>query len=302
MAVFAGKTNISNGGNNDRAILGKFYEFPNTFGDQRIVYSGATGAGTGVSPADAYTTLIAAQTGATASNDDTIYVLPGHAEDVAGAAAMTFSKAGITYKGVGKGRTRPVLTWKTSTAAQIIVSGAQTTFENIVFDFTGIDAVVAAISVTAADVTFRNCEFITNVAAAGAVLGIVTAATAARLTVEDCKFLGTFANSGTTTTAQIKHEVGVDYVIQRNYFVGKLTQAILNATAITNGLIADNYFHIGTGTEAISMHASSAGLVTNNRICVASGTAPVIGAAMSYTKNSYTTEGNGPTGGTADAI
>lgn len=298
-----GKTRLANGGANELAVLQALYLFPGIVGNTFFASSGAgASGGPGAAPENAYATLIQAMNAATASNGDVVLVCPAHAESVVGAAGMTFSKAGITYQGLGVGRNRPTITFSTSTAAQIIISGANTTFKNIIFDFTGIDAIVAAISITAADVTFEDCEFICNAAAAGVVLGILTAATASRLRIERCKFLGTFSNSGTTTTAQVKHEVGADYVIKNNYFVGKMTQAILNATTIVNGLIADNYFHVGTGTLAISMETASAGLVANNRICVASGTTPVAGAAMSYTKNSYTTEGNGPTGGTADAI
>lgn len=279
----------------------RFTGTPN-FGNLFFVDSVAGSASGGYGPDGGSATLIQAQAAAAASNDDVVYVAPNHAEAIIGAAGMTFSKAGVTYQGLGQGRKRPTITWGTATAAQMIVSGAGITFRNFVFDFTGFDAIVAAISVTGADVAFEDCEFIVNSATIGVVLGILTAATATRFRVERCKFVGTFANTGTTVTACIKHEVGADYIIRGNYFVGKMTQAILNATTITNGLIADNYFHIGTGTVALTMETASAGLVANNRICVASGTTPVVGAAMSYTKNSYTTEGNGPTGGTADAI
>lgn len=282
------KTDFPNGGANDRAILNKFYEPNKPLGDIRYVDSvnGSSG-GTGFSPQSAYATLIQAQSAATASNDDVVYVVPGHVEDVAAAAAMTFSKAGVRYVGLGVGRGRPTLTWKTSTAAQVIVSGARITFENMVFDLTGIDAVVAAFSVTGVDVTFLDCEFITNSATAGCVLGILTAATADRLRVERCRFVGPATNSGTTTTAQIKHEVGVDFVIRDCYFTGKMTQAILNATTNLRGLIDNNRFVIGTGTVAITMAAASTPLISNNRINVPSGTAPIVAAAGFCVGNSY---------------
>lgn len=283
-----------------RAAL-RFTDTPNAgnlfFADS---VNGSSTAGYG--PDGGSATLIQAQALATAGNDDIVFVANDHAEAVAGAAGMTFSKAGVTYQGLGRGRNRPTITFGTAIGAQIIVSGANITFRNIIFDFTGFDAITAAISVTGADVAFENCDFLINSATIGVVLGILTAATATRFRVENCRFLGAFTNAGTTVTACIKHEVGADYIIRGNYFIGKMTQAILNATTIVNGLIADNYFHIGTGTVALTMETASAGLVVNNRICVASGTTPVVGAAMSYTKNSYTTEGNGPTGGTADAI
>lgn len=260
------------------------------------------GASTGgLGPDSAAATLIQAQTLATASADDVVYVSPSHAESITGAAGMTFSKAGVTYQGLGKGRLRPTITFSTGTDAQMIVSGANIVFRNFVFDFTGIDAIVAAISVTGADVAFEDCEFITNSGTAGVVLGILTAATAARFRVERCSFIGPATNTGTTTTAQIKHEVGVDYVIRDCYFTGKMTQAILNATAVLRGQIHNNRFVVATGTVAITMHASSTPFITNNRINVPSGTAPITAAAGFVAGNIYSAAA-GVTAGTASTI
>lgn len=274
---------------------------PSTTGDYYFV-SSTTGAGgnNGKSPSRAFATIAQASAAATASNGDVVVILPGHVETVSAAAYATLSKAGVTYIGLGTGRNRPTLTWS-ATASQIIVSGANSSFENIVFNFAGIDAVVAAISVTSADVSFVNCEFVTNTATIGCVLGIVTAATATRLRVENCRFLGTAANTGTTTTAQIKHEVGIDYVIKNNYFTGKMTQSILNATAVLGGLIDNNRFVVATGTVAITMHASSTPFISNNRINVPSGTAPIVAAAGFVAGNIYSAAA-GVTAGVASTI
>lgn len=258
----------------------------------------ATGGG---SPDIAAATLIQAQTLATASKGDVVYVGLGHAETIVGAAGMTFSKAGVIYEGLGHGRLRPTITFSTSTAAQLIISGANITFRNFVFDFTGIDAIVAAISVTGADVAFEDCEFITNSGTAGVVLGILTAATATRFRVERCRFLGPATNSGTTTTACIKHEVGVDYLFKDNYFTGKMTQAILNATAVLRGEIVSNRFVIATGTVCVTMHASSTPFIADNLINVASGTTPIVAAAGFVAGNKYSAAA-GVTAGTALTI
>lgn len=269
---------------------------------QVLFVDSATGdSGGGVSPDAPCATLIQAQSLATASVGDIVQIAPGHAEAIIAAAGMTFSKAGVTYVGQGNGRNRPTITFSTDTAAQMIVSGANITFKNIVFDFTGIDAIVAAISITGADVAFEDCEFIVNSGTAGVVLGILTAATAARLRIERCRFLGPATNTGTTVTACIKHEVGVDYVIRGCYFTGKMTQAILNATAVLRGLIDDNRFVIATGTVAITMHASSTPFITNNRINVPSGTAPITAAAGFVAGNIYSAAA-GVTAGTASTI
>lgn len=227
---------------------------------------------------------------ATADNNETIYVLGGHTEAFSAAAALTIATNGLTIIGLGNGNSRPTFTWGTSTAAQMIVSAAAITFRNLRFDFTGIDAIVAAISVTGADVAFEDCEFTCNNATIGVVLGILTAATATRFRVERCRFLGAATNSGTTTTAQIKHEVGVDFLIKDNYFEGKMTQAILNATAILRGNIDNNRMHIYTGTKGIALHASTPALISNNRIVVASGTSPSVATGATHIGNVYGTE------------
>lgn len=272
-----------------------------TYGSVLFCDSVAGSSTGGYIPTVGTATLIQAQSLATANKGDIVYVSPGHTESVIAAAGMTFSKAGVTYEGIGFGRLRPTITFSTDTAAQMIISGANITFRNFVFDFTGIDAIVAAISVTGADVAFEDCDFLTNAAAAGVVLGILTAATATRFRTERCNFMGPAVNSGTTTTACIKHEVGVDYVIRNCYFTGKMTQAILNATAVLRGLIDSNRFVIATGTLAVSVHASSTPFIVNNRINVPSGTTPITAAAGFVAGNVYSAAA-GVTAGTAVTI
>lgn len=292
---------MANAGNFQKARAAlRFTDVP-TMGSVWFADS-AGGASTGGYTPDAPTaTLIQAQTLATASVGDIVYVKPGHAETIVGAAGMTFSKAGVRYQGLGNGRNRPAITFSTDIAAQMIVSGANITFSNFFFDLTGIDAITAAISVTAADVAFEDCDFQCNSGTAGVVLGILTAATATRLRIERCNFLGPAVNTGTTTTAQVKHEVGVDYVIKDCYFTGKMTQAILNATAVLRGLIDSNRFVVATGTVAITMHASSTPFIVNNRINVPSGTAPIVAAAGFVAGNVYSAA-PGVTAGTASTI
>lgn len=277
----------------------RFVQLP-TLGDVFFANS-VTGSSTGGYVPEAGTaTLIQAQTLCTASNNDTVYVAPAHAESIIAAAGMTFSKAGVTYQGLGVGRLRPTITFSTDTAAQMIVSGANVTFRNFVFDLTGVSAIVAAISVTGADVAFEDCDFIISGGTNAPVLGILTAATATRFRVERCRFLGP-ATSTDTCTACIKHEVGVDYVIRDCYFTGKMTQAILNATAVLRGLIDSNRFVVATGTLAITMHASSTPFIVNNRINVPSGTTPITAAAGFVAGNVYSAAA-GVTAGTAVTI
>lgn len=286
------KTQFAGGGANDVATFMRYYMFPNILGNGLFVDSvGGAASNPAYSPDAAATTLILGQTAATANNEDFVLVAPGHAEAVSGAAGMTFSKAGVTYQGLGHGRKRPTITWGTAIGAQIIISGANITFRNLVFDFTGFDAITAAISVTGADVAFEDCDFVMQNSTISPAIGILTAATATRFRVERCRFLGVQTTSGGTLAACIKHEVGEDFLIRGCYFRAKCTQAIQNTTAIIAGLIAENYFHIFTGTKAIALTATNSLMeIINNRMVVASGTTPVVATGASMTGNTYTTE------------
>lgn len=233
-----------------------------------------------------FSTITTAIAACTASAGDVIYVAPGYTETITGAAGTVVNKAGITIIGLGNGTLRPTVTFTTAIGASFDVTAANVTIQNMVFTC-GIDAQTAMLNVTGADASFLNCEFNTNSGTVGAVLGILTAATATRLVVDDCRFLGPATNSGTTTTAQIKHEVGVDYQIKNSYFTGKMTQAILNATTVLRGAIQSNRFVVATGTVAITMAAASTPFITNNRINVPSGTTPIVAAAGFVAGNAY---------------
>lgn len=276
-------------------------QIPSTTGNYLFVSSviGSNG-NLGTNPGQPLATLAQAVTNATAANADVVIVLPGHAETIAGAAGIALSKSGLYFVAIGTGRLRPTITWATSTAAQMTITGANVTLDNFVFILSGVSAVVAAFSVTAADVAFLNCEFVISTGTNAPVLGILTAATAARLRVENCLFIGP-ATSTDTVTACIKHEVGIDYIIRNNVFKGKMTQAILNATTILGGLIDSNRFVIGTGTVAITVAAASTPFIVNNRINVPSGTAPIVAAAGFVSGNNYSAAA-GVTAGTASTI
>lgn len=273
-----------------------------SFGNIWFVSSvtGSDTANNGKAVNQAFATLDAADAAATASNNDIIYVLPGHTETLIAAAQVTLSKAGVTVIGLGVGRNRPIFNYTTAAGASFDISGANYTLINLVFNPTGVSAVTAAVNITSADVSLLDCEMQLSTGTNGAVLGILTAATAARLRVERCRFLGP-ATSTDTTTAAIKHEVGIDYVIRNCEFKGKMTQGILNATTVLGGLIDNNRFVIATGTLAISVAAASTPFITNNRINVPSGTTPITAAAGFVAGNVYSAAA-GVTAGTAVTI
>ena len=217
-----------------------------------------------------------------------------------GAAGIALSTAGVNIIGLGNGTDRPTISFTTAITAQMTITAANITIQNMIFT-AAFDAITAMISVTSAYVKFVDCEFNTNSGTVGAVLGILTAATATGFTVDNCRFIGPAINAGTTTTAQIKHEVGTDYVIKNSYFTGKMTQAILNATTILRGLIDSNRFVIATGTVGVTMAAASTPFITNNRFNLPSGTTPIVAAAGFVAGNVYSAAA-GVTAGTASTF
>lgn len=247
-----------------------------------------------------FTTLSAALTAAVADHGDVILLAEGYAETIVAAAGGGVAKAGVRIIGMGDGVNRPTFTFTTSTAASFDITAARVSISNCIFT-NGINSQTAMINVSTADVIFDSCEFNTNTGTTGAVLGILTAATATRLKVANSRFLGPATNTGATTTAQIQHEAGVDYLVENNYFTGKMTQAILNVATVLRGVIRSNVFVVATGTSAITMAAASTPMITNNRINVPSGTTPITAAAGFVAGNVYSAAA-GVTAGTASTI
>jgi hypothetical protein len=274
------------------ALSGYSYGAPmgNVFFVNSASSKAADTAGSGYSPEAPFATLAFAITQATASNDDVIVLLPGHSETLTAAGAVTVSKAGLRIVGLGTGRVRPVINYTTSTAASFDITAANVRVENVVFKPLGIDAVVAAVNVSAADAQFINCEFELANATNQAVLGILTTASADRLLVQDCFFHGS-TDAGTTAAVCL---VGGDSIrLLNNVFTGAYSSGVgaiqQITTSTTNCIVRDNLVQNFTAscTKAMVFTASSTGQISGNRMQILSGTAPITGAAISWVGGNY---------------
>jgi hypothetical protein len=120
----------------------------------------AIAAAEGTSPDTAVATIKAAYALCTASQGDTIVVLPGHAESISHAStSLSLTKAGVRIIGLGEGDTRPTITFDTANTASIPVSAASNSFENIIFVANFLSIAAAFTLSTAKAFTLRNCEF-----------------------------------------------------------------------------------------------------------------------------------------------
>jgi hypothetical protein len=177
---------------------------------------GGSDGNDGKSPQTPFSTLDYAIGQCSASRGDVIYVLPGHAETISGAAGVAIDVAGVSVIGLGRGSLRPTFNF-TATASTITMSAANCSVQNLLFTG-GVDAVVSYLVISAADCKVLNCEYrdvtgqctdgILTTAAAdrleiaglrhdGAVAAGTNAAIAIvggdRISIHDCDFDGNFA-------------------------------------------------------------------------------------------------------------
>ncbi len=268
--------------------------------------TGANSAGAGRNPLKPFASLDFAMSKVTSGAGDHIYLMPGHVETLT-AAGSSLGNGGVFVGatlsnnvkiiGLGVGRYRPTFNYTTAAGASMNVLAAGVLIRNCVFTPTGVSAVTAAINVTGVDFTMDNCEWQISTGGNAPVLGILTAATAARLVVTNTRFLGPFISTQTCTAA-IKHEVGIDFVIRNCEFFGKLTSGILNATAVLGGLIDNCHFDV-SGVSGIIAHNSSTMTARNNTFVIASSTNPITGTLVNAIGNKYTTQGVGVNAGAA---
>lgn len=112
----------------------------------------------GTSPDTAVGTIDAAINKCTASQGDTIYVMPGHTEAVT-STSIACDVAGVTFIGLGTGSNKPVLTFG-ATDSRINVTAANCTWQNFRFTAGIGDVVTAVLHATAATNTrYLDIEF-----------------------------------------------------------------------------------------------------------------------------------------------
>lgn len=219
---------------------------------------------------------------------DTIYVMPGHAENVSTSTALNINVAGIAIRGLGEDETRPTFTLDTGIGATVTISMPAVSIENIIWDFTGFDAISTGFTISATDVRIEGCKFITGNATNQAVLGITTSAKCDRFKFINNYVYGT-TDAGTTNFLQMVG--GNDIVIKGNYMIGAYTTSlgpINNATtAGLRWLISGNTLinQTASSTKCIVLVSTTTGMVSDNRFGFLSGTAPITSAGAWWAAN-----------------
>ena len=148
-------------------------------------------------------TLTKALSLVTASKNDIIYLLPGHAETIAAAGGININKIGVRVVGLGTGALRPTFTFS-AVDATMTLTAASTSIENVIVK-PSIDSVVSPIVVSAADCTV-DIELQDASALVECVRAVLTTAAADRLDVK-VRHRGFIAGNACVNSVRL---VGVD--------------------------------------------------------------------------------------------
>ncbi len=194
---------------------------------------------------------------ATANNGDVIFLMPGHAENLASATAVAMDKAGIRVIGLGQGADRPTFT-ATAQAGCIAVSAASCWIENIILTNTGTVNFSNGITVTAADCTLKDVEIRDSAADSEFVVGILTDTNANRLHVEGLNYIGNVSGDAAATVIRC---IGADDVRIRDCsFHGNWSVAGVGiVTTACLDLQVDGCYFYESGTTDLSLNVVNTG-------------------------------------------
>jgi hypothetical protein len=251
--------------------------------------NGGDSGGKGVNPDAPFLTLTYALTQCVANRGDIIYLMPGYVELISAAADIDLNVAGVTIIGIGNGTLRPTFRFDTIISADMDVTAAGITVENVIFSANFAD-ITAAIDVDADDFTLRNCRFEATAANMNFLIMIQDAAATAsdRITVEDCYYLDRDASN----THFINFAgTGDGHIIRRNTILGDFgTICIGGAGIVTNVTVEDNIISNASNVNdsCINFAATSTGICVRNLCCGAAAQANGITAtAMTIAENYY---------------
>lgn len=158
---------------------------------QQVVGADRAGLGTFARPFRTYDFAIGE---VTASRGDMIVLMPGHAENIASAAAITSDVAGLATVGLGVGSLRPKFSF-TAAASTHVISAANQTFHNIQWEANFAD-VAQGLDVSGVDgLSWDNCWFTEAGTDLNYVDTINLATGADDLAWTNCRFIGNDASN-----------------------------------------------------------------------------------------------------------
>lgn len=221
----------------------------------------------GGSPSRPYATLDYGIT--QAGVNGTVYVLPGHAENIASATALNCDKAGQKIIGIGQGARRPKITLTTHVGATWNVSAADVHIENfqLVGNFLNIAAAMT-VAATATGLTLKDIETRDTSVILGALIQISLAALASDVTIDGYKHYGIAGGLTAPATNVILCAGAADRFSLTNARINAHTSAapVALSAAASKNVYINEVDLVNTDTSAglgIAAHNSTTGFVDN---------------------------------------
>ena len=179
----------------------------------------------------------------TANRGDIIMVMPGHAENLSAAAAITADVAGVAIIGLGNGTKMPTLSW-TAAAATLSVSAANVSFVNMKFVANFAD-VTTMFDVTGGGdgLSFENCVWTDTSTVLNAIDFITLATGADDLSFINCRVIGKSASNDSFITGVAHDRLLIDRCqIQFDVAQTAVVGVIETSGNATNVWIKDSLF------------------------------------------------------------
>ncbi len=204
---------------------------------------------------------------------DVIYLMPGHAETVASAAAIAAATAGIRIVGLGVGTSIPLFTFS-ATGSTWTITAAGVEIKNVRVT-SSVNELVTVFSSSAADLTLDHVDYIDAGAALETLQFLLTTAASDRLMVKNCSINMTTAGASAQLLIAL---VGCDSPkIHDNIFTVTLnnaaTSSCINGDASVRSFLIDRNTIIQLGgttmTSAILMADGATGMARDNMVASA---------------------------------
>jgi len=257
-----------------------------------FVHAASGNAGNnGLKPGEALTKLDDAINLCTANRGDTIFLLPGHAENLTTATAVNLDVAGVRVIGIGDGALIPTFTM-TATAGAFTIGAASVLLKHVKLLAGFATGVTQAINITAAgvgatldDIQFRdsttNHEFLTTI-------NVATGMT--NLTIRNCSMIG--LAGGSMIAGILFAGTSIDTLIENNHFDVDSSDSVIDHSAgAGSGILIrrNSVINVDTNTAkfCIELNATCYGTVHDNRLGYQKVDSVPIGAAGCFCFENY---------------
>lgn len=208
-----------------------------------------------------FSTLAGALLNCTANRGDIIMVMPGHAETISSASALTLNVAGVAIVGMGVGTLRPTFTLDTANTATINVSAANVSIANCLFVANFLAIAACFTTTTAKSFTLDNCEFRDTSSILNFKTIVDTNTTSNDtdgLHIEKCMFHGLGTTSG---SALVKMDGTNDRLTIIDSFIKHSATSTAGLMPIATGKVVTNAKIINNVIDLVGAQAATTGII-----------------------------------------